>query len=173
MVGYGHAVGVTAEISEDSIRTAEGWLGIDVPVLLPQLREQLFEPGRIHENRWRPRGNRAGSCGRDDEVQRGTCSRKTSVEYRNGQQEPWVVGRNPSADDPETVPRRGPRNVHVIMAQQVLTPGMQDGEKSDLCAEPFRIPSDFEQGLGTGVEEQVKKWPWRSQCQRVLVRAPQ
>ena len=55
----------------------------------------------------------------------------------------------------------------VVMAQQGLTPGMQDGEKSNLCAEPFRISSDFEQGLGTGVEEQIEKWPGRSQGQRV------
>ena len=55
----------------------------------------------------------------------------------------------------------------VVMAQQGLTPGMQDGKKSNLCAEPFRISSDFEQGLGTGVEEQIEKWSRRSQCQRV------
>lgn len=55
----------------------------------------------------------------------------------------------------------------VVMAQQGLTPGVQDGEKSNLCAEPFRISSDFEQGLGTGVEEQIEKWPGRSQGQRV------
>ena len=45
--------------------------------------------------------------------------------------------------------RRGPRN------GRGLTPGVQDGEQSDLSAEPFRISGDFEQGLGTGVEQQV------------------
>jgi len=40
----------------------------------------------------------------------------------------------------------------MIMGQQVLTPGVQDGEESDLCAQPFGIGSDFKQGLGTGVE---------------------
>ena len=55
----------------------------------------------------------------------------------------------------------------VVMAQQGLTPGMQNRKKSNLSAQPFRISSDFEQGLGTGVEEQIEKWPRRSQCQRV------
>jgi hypothetical protein len=55
----------------------------------------------------------------------------------------------------------------VVVAQQGLAPGMQDGKESDLCAEPFRISSDFEQGLGTGGEEQIENWPGRSQCQRV------
>jgi hypothetical protein len=40
----------------------------------------------------------------------------------------------------------------VVMAQQSLTPSMQDGEESNLCAGPLWIGSDFEQGLGTGVE---------------------
>ncbi len=55
----------------------------------------------------------------------------------------------------------------VVVAQQGLAPGMQDGEKSNLCAEPFRISGDFEQGLRTGVEEQIEEWLGRSQGQRV------
>ena len=40
----------------------------------------------------------------------------------------------------------------MVVSEQVLTPGVQDGEESDLCAQPFGIGSDFEQGLGAGVE---------------------
>ena len=36
--------------------------------------------------------------------------------------------------------------------QQVGTPCVQDGEEPDLGAEPFWIASDFERGLGAGVE---------------------
>ena len=53
------------------------------------------------------------------------------------------------------------------MGQQVGTPRVQDGEESDLGTEPFRIGCDFEQGLGTGIKQQVEEWPGRSQCQRV------
>jgi hypothetical protein len=55
----------------------------------------------------------------------------------------------------------------VVMAQQVLAPGMEDGEEADLGAEPFRIGSHFEQGLGTGLEQQVEKGPGRSPSQGV------
>ena len=55
----------------------------------------------------------------------------------------------------------------MVMNQEVRTPGVQDGEESDLCSKPSGISSDFEQRLGTGVEEQIEKWPGRCQCQRV------
>ena len=55
----------------------------------------------------------------------------------------------------------------MIMAKQVLTPCMQDGEESDLGAEAFGIGSHFEQGLGTGREQQIEKWFGRSERQWV------
>jgi hypothetical protein len=45
------------------------------------------------------------------------------------------------------------------MGQQVRSPCVQDGQESDLCAEAFGIGGHFEQGLGTGVEQQVEQWP--------------
>jgi hypothetical protein len=36
VVGDGHAMGVTGEIAQDMMRTAEGWLGVDDPVLTEQ-----------------------------------------------------------------------------------------------------------------------------------------
>jgi hypothetical protein len=36
---------------------------------------------------------------------------------------------------------------------------VQDGEESDLGAEPLRIGGHFEQGLGTGLEQQIEEWP--------------
>ena len=41
MVGDGHAMGVTAEILEHIVGTAEGWFGVDDPVF----SEQWSEPG--------------------------------------------------------------------------------------------------------------------------------
>jgi len=41
MVGDGHAMGVTAEILEHIVGTAEGWFGVDDPVF----SEQWPEPG--------------------------------------------------------------------------------------------------------------------------------
>ena len=55
MVGDGHAVGVTTEITEDMSGSAEGRLGIDVPVLVAQCRDPLFEAGLITEMGGGPR----------------------------------------------------------------------------------------------------------------------
>ena len=61
----------------------------------------------------------------------------------------------------------------VVVAQQGLAPGMQDGKESDLCAETaFRISSHFEQGLGTGGEEQIEKVAWEKSVPAGSVRAP-
>jgi hypothetical protein len=49
VIADGHAVGITAEIAENMFGTAEGRLGIDVPVLAVELLHQLFEPRLIHE----------------------------------------------------------------------------------------------------------------------------
>jgi len=132
VVGYGHAVGVTAEISEDSIRTAEGRLGIDVPVLLAQPRDQLFKPRGITEIRG---GSAAIELVLAVEMTKSSEELVTEdvVEYRNGQQEPWVVGRNPSLMIRRQSTARD-HAMHVVMAQQGLTPGVQDGKKSNLRA---------------------------------------
>jgi hypothetical protein len=44
------------------------------------------------------------------------------------------------------------------MAEQVRTPGVQDGEESDLGSHPVGIGGNLEQGLGTGLEQQVEEW---------------
>ena len=69
-----------------------------------------------------------------------------------------VIGRQSAA---------GNDAVDMVMGQQVRSPCVQDGEESDLCAQAPGIGGDFEQGLGTGIEQQIKHWPARSQCQRV------
>ena len=43
MVGNGDAMGVAGQVVENLFGTAEGWLGVDDPVLLLKLREQVSE----------------------------------------------------------------------------------------------------------------------------------
>jgi hypothetical protein len=91
VVGYGHAVGVTAEITEDTFRSAEGRLGIDVPVLLAQLRDQLFEPRGIMKIS-------GGTAAIEDvlAIEMANSGKELLtedvVQYRNGQKEPWMAG---------------------------------------------------------------------------------
>ena len=44
---------------------------------------------------------------------------------------------------------------------------MQDGEESDLCAQPFGVGGYLQQGQGTGLEQQVQEWPGCGERQRV------
>jgi hypothetical protein len=83
-----------------------------------------------------------------------------------GKQEQRVAGRDPSL----VVGRQaagGDDAVDMVMGQQVRAPGMQDGEKSDLGAEPFGIGGHFKQSLGAGLEEQIENRLGRSERQRV------
>jgi DUF971 family protein len=41
------------------------------------------------------------------------------------------------------------------MQQKVLSPGVQDGERADVAAEPLRVLCDFDQCLGCGCEQQI------------------
>ena len=53
------------------------------------------------------------------------------------------------------------------MGQQVRTPRVQDGEESDLGAEPLRIGCNFHQSLGAGLEQQIEESAGSGERQRV------
>ena len=57
--------------------------------------------------------------------------------------------------------------MNMVVNQQVGTPRVQDGEKSDLRTEMIGIAGDLEQGLGAGIEEQIEERVGRSQPQGV------
>ena len=43
MVGDGDAMGIAGQVVENMFRAAEGWLGVDHPVLLTELPEEVAE----------------------------------------------------------------------------------------------------------------------------------
>ena len=49
MVGDGDAVRIAGEIVQNMLRIAEGWLGIDDPVLLEELSKELANATRIDQ----------------------------------------------------------------------------------------------------------------------------
>ena len=55
---------------------------------------------------------------------------------------------------------RGNDTVNVGMQEQVLSPGVQDGDDADLGSQVFRIGCDFEQSLRAGGEQQIVKQAW-------------
>ena len=50
VVGDGHAVGVAAEVTQHMLGAAERRLGVDVPVLVAKLLDQLIEHRRITQS---------------------------------------------------------------------------------------------------------------------------
>ncbi|HJY87587.1 MAG TPA: hypothetical protein VKE24_12185 [Candidatus Acidoferrales bacterium] len=69
-------------------------------------------------------------------------------------QEEGITGVDPtSAVRGETAGRN--QTVDMRMEQQVLTPTVEHGKETDLCAEMFGVGRDLEQSLGSGVEQQV------------------
>ena len=52
------------------------------------------------------------------------------------------------------------------MMFQFLSPAMQNAEESDLSAEMFGIPSDFDQGFRAGAEQQIVNELLILECQR-------
>ena len=78
---------------------------------------------------------------------------KDATEYADGQEE-GIAGMDPVGVVGGKT-SGGNHTVDVRMKQQVLTPTVQHGKETDLCAEMFGVGRDLEQGLGRGVEQQV------------------
>ena len=64
-------------------------------------------------------------------------------------------------------PARGNDTVNVGMQEQVLSPGVQDGDDADLGSEVLRIGCDFQQSLRAGGEQQIVKQARVLQSQHV------
>ena len=76
---------------------------------------------------------------------------KDTTEYAHGQEE-GIAGMDPAGVIGGKTPG-GNQTVDMGMEQQVLTPAVQHGKETDLCAEMFGIGGDLEKGLGRGVEQ--------------------
>src|ERR1700739_719738 len=64
-----------------------------------------------------------------------------------------------SCVDPAAVVEReaagGHHAMHVRVKIELLAPGVQDTEETDLRTEVFRVASDFEKGFCTGTEQKI------------------
>ena len=78
---------------------------------------------------------------------------KDATEHAYGQEE-GIAGMDPACVVRGKTSGRN-QTMQVRMEQQVLTPTVQHGKETDLCAEMFGVGGDLEQGLGSGVEQQV------------------
>ena len=157
------AMSVSAEIAQYMLRSSEGRLGIDDPVLA----EQRTQPG--------PEGTRLGQrpqAAVELEVTSMECVAKSfdelaaedTAEHADGQEEGAPGG------DPACVIRcetaGGNDAVNMGMKLEALIPTVQHAEETDLGTEMPGIARDLKQGLGAGMEEQVVNQPLVLQGER-------
>jgi hypothetical protein len=141
MVGDGHTMGVTAEILEHIVGTAEGWFGVDDPVFSKQwpepgsedlgLREQSQIAGKVQLAMLK------GRLESGDEL-----AAKHTSEYLDGEKEARA-GSNP-AGVIERKPASGDDTVDMGMKLELLVPGVEHTEEADLGPEMSGIASDFQ-----------------------------
>src|SRR5579864_1653344 len=137
VVRDGHAMGVAAEVAQHMLGSAEGRLGMDVPVLFAELRDQLLERRRITEG-----SGRASQVKQAFAVEVAESVKELLAE--DGAQNPnrhekhRMAGMNPAL----VIGRQsaaGNDCMDMVMGQQVRSPCVQDGEESDLCTEALGI----------------------------------
>ena len=141
VVGDGHFVGVSAEIVEDLLRTAERDLGIDIPALLVQGCQQV-----------RGQGGLFGVVG--PELSRGAGFLEEAQDLASKEGRHDVAGKE-VAGGVRTYPgitrwsqaACGDDTVDVRVESQVPCPGMQHAGDGRHCAEVVRVGRQSEQGL--------------------------
>ena len=156
VVGNGHAMGVTAQITEHMLWAPEGTFRVDHPVL----SEQWSQP--------RSKGFRLSkefqvSMKVELAVMKGALERfvelaaKDSAEHPDGKKEveAWF--------DPAGVIGRQPTGRHHAMDMgmkfEFLSPTVQHAEEADFRTEMLGIACDFQKGFRTGAKQADRRAP--------------
>src|SRR5258708_4270731 len=151
-VGDGDAVGVAAEIAQRVLRSPEGRLGVDDPVVAEQGSEPCGEASWFRQ--WRKVAVKREPVLVERRLQSGDeLAAKDPAEYLHRQEEP-VARRDPMGVVGSEAARGG-HAVDMGMMLESLVPGMEHAEEADLRAEVAGIASNLKQGCGAGLEEQA------------------
>ena len=152
MVGDGHAMGVAAEILQHILGATEGTFQVDDPVLSKQWPEpssedlgfgeelQVFGEAELPILEGLPEGR--------DEL-----ATKDLTQYRFGQE--VVVRRADPAGVIERETSGGHHTMDMGMKPELLVPGVQHTEETNLCTEVSRITSDFEKSFRAGTKQEI------------------
>jgi hypothetical protein len=154
MVGDGNTMGVTRQVVKDVFRPAEGWFGVNDPVLTKQGAKQSTELLGILEDFW---VSVESECAlKEGSAEAGhKLPPKDAAEGLDGQEEGVAILKPAGVISRQAA--SGNHTVDVGMVLQVLSPGVEHAEEADLGAEVTRIDSDFEERRGAGLEEQAVK----------------
>src|SRR6266404_1152125 len=152
MGGDGHAMGVAAEILQHILGATEGTSQVDDPVLSKQWPEpssedlgfgeelQVFGEAELPILEGLPEGR--------DEL-----ATKNLTQYRFGQE--VVVRRADPAGVIERETSGGHHAMDMGMKPELLVPGVQHTEETNLCTEVSGIASDFEKSFRAGTKQQI------------------
>src|ERR1035437_1877888 len=152
MIGDGDAVGVACQVVERILRSAEGAFAVDDPLFTKErsqerrkglLRSQREEAAREHEFALMKGVLQAG-----DEL-----APKDAAEYSHGQEE--RVARVDPVLMIERQTTGGDHAMNVRMMQEVLAPGVEHAEETDLRAEMPGVGRNLQQSGGGSAKQQV------------------
>src|SRR6266567_2147518 len=155
MVGDGHAVSVTAPVAEYLPRPAESWLGVDPPIVSMEAAQKFAELCLIGQ-----RGGRSGTTQLLTTVETleagDELAPEDSAEHLHGEKKAGIARMHPTAVIVRDASRRDDA-VNMRMGEQILSPGVENAEDTDLRAEVLRIRRNFQEGGGSGGEQEVVK----------------
>ena len=152
-VGDGDAMGISAEIAQRVLRSAEGALGVYDPVVT----EEGSQPGA--KSAWLCEVPQAAveveiAAMKSSSESGEELTTEDAAEHGDGQEEsvrrtdPSVMIGSQSAGSHDAM--------DMGMEQQSLIPRVQHAEEGDLGAQMARVAGDFQQRFGAGMEQQVE-----------------
>jgi len=143
-VSNGDGVGIASQILQHMLGSAEGWFGIDDPLLGVQPPQQGVELRWLGQACCSAEATEFSSLIGLLEVGQHLAP-EHAAEYAYRQEEArWTCDPRGMIAGEST---GGEQAMQVRRVRQVLAPGMEHGEPSDGCAEMARISGDLQQGF--------------------------
>jgi len=152
VIGNGDSVSVSGQVVEDMFGSSEWPFGIDYPALAEQWPKEGVERFPLGEH-FDPARKLELSRIKGGFQSVGELAAKHLAQHFHRQEE--IVARvNPAL----VIGRKATGRDHAMdmrMDLQILSPGVQNAEESDLCAHVLGIGGDLQQSGGAGAEQKV------------------
>jgi hypothetical protein len=148
---------VTAEIFQNLSGAAEGRFRVNHPLGAAKRTKEVAELARIAER---------GAVAEEVElsaVEGGLQGVEKEAAEQTGEDADWEEEVRTAADPAGTVrakPAARDGAMDVRMIEQVLAPGVEDGEEAEIGSQVFRVAREGEQGLGNGAQEDAVNHAW-------------
>jgi hypothetical protein len=154
MVGDGDAVRIASEIVQNMLGTAEGWLGIDDPVLAKELSEKSSKATRLDKTLERAVKLELVLT---KELFQSSCelAAEDAAQCGDGQEESSRGGDPSGTVRCKTASRNNVMDVRMML--KVLPPSVEHAEKPDVCSQMLWVCGQFKQRRCTGSEQQIVK----------------